>query len=403
MNFRRVSIYSPCRITQIPEYWLLSGVYKHRRKWIRFIGKLKATDVRSEEESTILEHFKFRKRMERNGSARRSNYIFEYRIAVLGSSRAGKTSLIKRFIDEEFEEIHVPTIEDHFQHVVNLQCSTCVCLLMDTSGTFEFPAMKNWTISKANAFVVVYSVTDKKSFEQAKALVHDIKCVKTDGTDVKIVLIGNKTDLAGKRRVPKETGQAFAKDVSCDNLTCELIETSSKEDSNVSNAFHCLLKMFLSEQVVDEDNNMITPHEKRQGSFSRTLSLRKSHKERKAKSRQKNTKKQTLMMRSDENLLDIDKPMPRLRSHSLDTDEILLESSSDSDSNSSSPNEAYRKSSDKHALKQFKRQNSAKELLRRTTSACKEKLDQAKRRLHRSQKLAKENSNTPAALQIANS
>lgn len=336
--------------------------------------------------------------MEKKGSARRSNYIFEYRIAVLGSSCVGKTSLIKRFIGDEFVDKHVPTIEDHFQHVVNLSCSTCVCLLMDTSGTFEFPAMKNWSISKANAFVVVYSVANKKSFEQAKALINDIKCVKGDGADIKIVLIGNKTELDCSRKVPRETGKAFAKEISCGNVTCELIETSAKEDENVTDAFHALLKMFLSEHVINEDSSDVSHSEKGRGSFSRTLSLRKAHKNRKEKSRQKNAEKKAWLNKSNDDLLDEERPVPRSRSHSLDTENVLSNSSSDSDSRPSSPTEALNNNIQHKTLK---RQSSAKELLRRTTSACKEKLDQAKRKLHRTNKLSKENSDNQTSIEIA--
>jgi len=336
--------------------------------------------------------------MEKKGSARRSNYIFEYRIAVLGSSCVGKTSLIKRFIGDEFVDKHVPTIEDHFQHVVNLSYSTCVCLLMDTSGTFEFPAMKNWSISKANAFVVVYSIANKKSFEQAKALVEDIKRVKGDGADIKIVLIGNKLELQGSRKVSKETGEAFAKDVSSGNVTCELIETSAKDNTNITEAFHSLLNMFLSEHGISEESSDLSPSEKRRGSFSRTLSLRRAHKNRKEKSRQKNAEKKKWQNRSNENLLDVVQPLPRSRSQSLDTDKALSNSSSDSDSRPSSPTETHNNNIDH---KELKRQSSAKELLRRTTSACKEKLDQAKKRLHRGHKLSKGSDDNQTSIEIA--
>ena len=336
--------------------------------------------------------------MEKKGSARRSNYIFEYRIAVLGSSCVGKTSLIKRFIGDEFVDKHVPTIEDHFQHVVNISCSTCVCLLIDTSGTFEFPAMKNWSISKANAFVVVYSVANKKSFEQAKALVNDIKCVKGDGTDIKIALIGNKVDLESNRKVPKEVARAFAQEVSRENVTCELIETSAKDNEFVTDGFHSLLKMFLSEHVINEDSGETSPSEKRRGSFSRTLSLRRAHKNRKEKSRQKNSDKKKWLNKSSEDLLDVDRPISRSRSQSLDTDKVTSNSSSDSDSRPPSPTETINNNNE---YKDLKRQNSAKELIRRTTSACKEKLDQAKRKLHRSNKLLRGNSQNQTSIEVA--
>ena len=326
------------------------------------------------------------------GSARRSNYIFEYRITVLGSSRVGKTSLIKRFTENEFSEKHEPTIEDHFQHVFDHGGSTCVCLLIDTSGTFEFPAMKNWSISKANAFVVVYSIDDKKSFAMAKLLVDDIKNVKCDGSEIKIVLIGNKMELESKRKVPKEDGVDFAKSVSHGHVTCEFVESSAKENRDVSKAFHSLFDMFLVDQSMDEALLNGSPTEKRSGSFSRTLSLRKSRKNRKSKSHDKNANKQMITRRSDENLLDIEKSYhPRPRAYSLDTDTLVLDSSgSESDSRPSSPEVALDRQEGPEELKPFRRQSSAKELLRRTTSACKEKLDQAKKKLSRNHKLSKD-------------
>ena len=329
-----------------------------------------------------------------HGKARRSNYIFEYRIAVLGGACVGKTSLIKRFTEDGFSEKHVATIEDHFQHVVDHHGSTCVCLLIDTSGTFEFPAMKKWSISKANAFVVVYSIADKKSFQQAKVLVDEIKAVKGDGSEIKIVLIGNKLELESRRKVPKKDALDFARDISVGDVTCDFVEVSAKEDKNVTEAFHGLLNLYIPEQV-ELDSSAALPAEKRNGSFSRTLSLRKKSKKKKA------LQQKELLRRSDENLLDIDRPVTRQRTYSLETDKALYDSSSDSDSRPSSPEPKFDSGSESPEFKNFRRQSSAKELIRRTTSACKQKLDRAKKKLRGSQKSPKDEKHS--AIKICNS
>lgn len=315
-------------------------------------------------------------------NARRSNYIFEYRITVLGSSRVGKTSLIKRFTDGEFCERHIATTEDHFQHVVDHNGSTCVCLLVDTSGSFEFPAMRKRSISKANAFVVVYSVTDKKSFDIAKMLVNEIKQIKGPENNIKIMLTGNKTDCIEERRVRKEDGRDYARDVSNVDTTCDFVETTAKEDVNVSEALHGLLNMFLPDEPLEGYLAQEPSLEKKQGNFSRSLSLKK-----KSKSRKDSVTRKELLRRSDENLLDIEKPITRPRAYSLDTDKHFFYA--DSDCSLPSPTNKLEHSLESPDLRQCRRQSSAKELLRRTTSACKEKIDQAKKKLRGSHKLTK--------------
>lgn len=72
--------------------------------------------------------------------------------------------------------------------------------ILDTSGAYEFPAMRALSISSADAFVLVYDVTDATTFEEARALrdqIHETKC----STNVPIVVVGNKIDLTGNREV----------------------------------------------------------------------------------------------------------------------------------------------------------------------------------------------------------
>eukprot|EP00794_Sanderia_malayensis_P013993 gene13993-15451_t len=321
-----------------------------------------------------------------NRSARKSNYIFEYRITVLGSSCVGKTSLIKRLTNDEFTERHTATTEDHFQHVIDHNGSTCVCLLIDTSGSFEFPAMKKWSISKANAFIVVYSVTDKKSFKLAKLLVDEIKEVKGAGVEIKIMLIANKTDSSDdNRRISKKEGRDYAKAVSHDEVTCDFVETSAKSDSNVTEALHGLLNMFLPEQLSESQAELST--EKRSNSLTRSLTRKKKN----SKTRKDSAFRQELLRGSDE-FLDRECPgVQRQRAYSLDTDQYGGSSSDSSDNSLPSPELPTRDVQTEgiclSELQDGRRQSGAKELIRRTTSACRAKLDRAKKKLKSAQKI----------------
>lgn len=83
--------------------------------------------------------------------------------------------------------------------------------ILDTSGAYEFPAMRALSMQSADAFILVYDITDLDSFAAVRALRDQIHETK-ESTAVPIVVVGNKMDLAesGERQVSKLTIQTFA-------------------------------------------------------------------------------------------------------------------------------------------------------------------------------------------------
>lgn len=102
--------------------------------------------------------------------------------------------------------------------------------LWDTAGQERFRSLIPSYIRDSSVAVVVYDITNKKTFENTRKWVDDVRAER--GNDVIIVLVGNKTDLNDKREVTTAQGEEEAKK---NNLM--FIETSAKVGHNVKALF----------------------------------------------------------------------------------------------------------------------------------------------------------------------
>ncbi|KAH0180813.1 ras-domain-containing protein, partial [Aureobasidium melanogenum] len=100
----------------------------------------------------------------------------------------------------------------------------------DTAGQERFRSLIPSYIRDSSVAVVVYDITSAKSFQQTRKWVDDVRGER--GSDVIIVLVGNKTDLNDKREVTTQQGEEEAKK---HNLM--FIETSAKVGHNVKPLF----------------------------------------------------------------------------------------------------------------------------------------------------------------------
>ncbi|POI33533.1 hypothetical protein CIB84_002718, partial [Bambusicola thoracicus] len=98
--------------------------------------------------------------------------------------------------------------------------------LWDTAGQERFRSLIPSYIRDSTIAVVVYDITNLNSFQQTSKWIDDVRTER--GSDVIIMLVGNKTDLADKRQITTEEGEQRAKE-----LNVMFIETSAKTGYNV--------------------------------------------------------------------------------------------------------------------------------------------------------------------------
>lgn len=104
------------------------------------------------------------------------------RVVVLGSSGVGKSAVVMQYVRGMFIESYDPTLEDSFSKRVNFggNYEPFEIEILDTAGTDQFSAMRDMYIGNGDAFLLVYSVDSKASFNEACNLYNRIKTVKNN-------------------------------------------------------------------------------------------------------------------------------------------------------------------------------------------------------------------------------
>ncbi|XP_035290046.1 ras-related protein Rab-6A-like isoform X2 [Anguilla rostrata] len=159
------------------------------------------------------------------------NPLRKFKLVFLGEQSVGKTSLITRFMYDSFDNTYQATIGiDFLSKTMYLEDRTVRLQLWDTAGQERFRSLIPSYIRDSTIAVVVYDITNLNSFQQTSKWIDDVRTER--GSDVIIMLVGNKTDLADKREVTLEAAERKSQE-----LGVMHIETSAKTGHNIKQLF----------------------------------------------------------------------------------------------------------------------------------------------------------------------
>ena len=165
----------------------------------------------------------------------------EFGIVVLSkfAGHAGRSALTLRFVEDRFVRDYDPLVEDSWRKTVTIDGVPYNLMILDTAGAEEGSLLLENYIRKNNAFLAVYDVTNRSTFDALEEVCDKISRVKEVAKNgLPIVVCGNKCDCSdGERQVQTSEGQKFA-----DSYGYPFIETSAKTGHNVEKAFFTVVR-----------------------------------------------------------------------------------------------------------------------------------------------------------------
>ena len=174
-------------------------------------------------------------------SLEEESYDVLIKLMLLGDSTVGKTSILKRYSKNQFNPNYISSIGVDFEtKYIKVGKKTINLQIWDTAGQERFKVIAKNYYNKSDGFIIVYDITNKKSFDSVSNWVEQIKESATN--DNKNIILGNKCDLENERKVSKIEGDNLAK-----THKCKFFEVSAQNGKNIDKSFLSIIQNILQD------------------------------------------------------------------------------------------------------------------------------------------------------------
>ena len=184
--------------------------------------------------------------------------VEENKVVIVGESGVGKTCIMKQFVENTFNDEEMSSLSSQFKKkTIKLVTGEDITFnIYDTAGQERFRSLAKIFYKDARVVILVYDITNKKSFEEIKNYWYEqVKDIQTE--NLIIAIAGNKCDLYEERQVQNETGEEFAK-----SINAIFVETSAKNDSGIDKLFENI-----GYKILDPNFNFYDEEEERRKKY----------------------------------------------------------------------------------------------------------------------------------------
>ena len=178
-----------------------------------------------------------------------AQYDISFKIIVIGDSGVGKSCLTTQAVRNNFEEFYTATVGFEFL-TFNMRINNNVLKLQiwDTCGQEVYKSLISNFYRNSSLALILYAINNRDTFVHAETWLNDLK--NQANPNVKVFLVGNKSDLENERVVSKEEGEKFKEEKKLDRF----IETSAKTGENARSALLEAAKLLYKDYLKAKQN-----------------------------------------------------------------------------------------------------------------------------------------------------
>ncbi len=190
-----------------------------------------------------------------------SGGIYRFKFAIIGDNAVGKTSCVRRFVEEKFDRDYKSTIGLNIvRHSFNLMENEINVVIWDLGGQEYYHRFRRQYYLGTQAAFIIFDLTNRETFKRAEEYWYEELRSFVTQKHLSIVVIGNKSDMKKQRQVATEEGQQLADRLSeKEDTVVSYIECSALNGENVGEAFETLAYQYMmlnkeqEEKVLKED------------------------------------------------------------------------------------------------------------------------------------------------------
>ena len=179
-----------------------------------------------------------------------SDNFINFKIIIIGDSGVGKSSLLKRAVQNTFDTNYQATIGFEFL-LMHFKVNDLKIKLQiwDTCGEEMYRSLVQGFYRNTSLAIIVYDISRKKSFEALEIWLKDLRQHTEEG--IPVFIVGNKMDLQ------KDISTEEAKMFSVSNRTKFFTECSAKTGENVKDIFFKAAQYLYDTYKVYQNQNKV--------------------------------------------------------------------------------------------------------------------------------------------------